>query len=626
MQNSEKLKKIFAWVSLVAILGSAILFGVAAQAAPSDYSPQSIGEYRDTGQSYYPHDEFIDLINDLGLPIELESDSTDLFTSQPGDCSDRNACSTGFFCADLGIENAINSNRSRFGCLDPVAYCTYHASSSKAPIPTDIAGVSVPNCAQTLASDEEILAQLYSRYSDYSASISDRSSLTASSLDALTAFFQELEDLMVSSSPIKPMLSTQPFEVWQRELALYSEANELYDYCQELYATLTAIPGNEDAATCPSGNPSVQDLILTLEGIIVSHEDSLDLIDRDTIFQSFSKQNTCNGVQLTEGEWCIHPETLSVFGASSQIITPGDYMGKTCTGGQAVECSQNTYCVALGTEIIGFSDSASLETRSACVARDIWEKAEGRPVSPASTTNIPFFQNDFDAGTASPSPATPTTSEPPKSDLVARSVVETAPLAQLESSGLVAPDPTLVRGIATARTANELIGGILNFFLSFVSIVAVGVLIYGGFMYLTSGIVPGNADKGKQAIVGAVTGIILIISSWTIVNTVVNLNAGSFAGGENTERISSQGVVLFYRYGSSSGGSVILSPQDQAKPLPGITNATAALQGQSVVLECQVDLSMRTTILRLGEVSKPTCMIDGIAFNRSAIEVWFENL
>lgn len=72
----------------------------------------------------------------------------------------------------------------------------------------------------------------------------------------------------------------------------------------------------------------------------------------------------------------------------------------------------------------------------------------------------------------------------------------------------------------------DLLTFIINFILGFVGTIAVLMLIWGGFRYLTSS---GKSDATKDAkntIVYAIIGIVIILLSYAIVNTLT----GSLAG------------------------------------------------------------------------------------------------
>jgi len=68
---------------------------------------------------------------------------------------------------------------------------------------------------------------------------------------------------------------------------------------------------------------------------------------------------------------------------------------------------------------------------------------------------------------------------------------------------------------------------VLNFFLFFLGIVATGMLIYGGFLYITSGGDDSGAEKGKKIIIYAAIGAIIILISFAIVKTLLQANMTS---------------------------------------------------------------------------------------------------
>lgn len=61
---------------------------------------------------------------------------------------------------------------------------------------------------------------------------------------------------------------------------------------------------------------------------------------------------------------------------------------------------------------------------------------------------------------------------------------------------------------------------LINFALWFVGFIFLALLIYGGFLYLAGGASDNNTDKGKKVIVMAISGLILILVSYAIVNSV----------------------------------------------------------------------------------------------------------
>lgn len=70
-----------------------------------------------------------------------------------------------------------------------------------------------------------------------------------------------------------------------------------------------------------------------------------------------------------------------------------------------------------------------------------------------------------------------------------------------------------------------LIMNIINFFLSFLGILAIAMIIYAGFLYVTSMGDDGNSEKAKKIILYAIIGLLVVLASYAIVNTVIR-NAG----------------------------------------------------------------------------------------------------
>jgi hypothetical protein len=68
---------------------------------------------------------------------------------------------------------------------------------------------------------------------------------------------------------------------------------------------------------------------------------------------------------------------------------------------------------------------------------------------------------------------------------------------------------------------------IVNFFLTFLGLIAVVMIIYGGFLYVTAA---GNQEKiesAKKIIMYAVIGIVVILLSFAIVNTILSAGTGA---------------------------------------------------------------------------------------------------
>lgn len=99
----------------------------------------------------------------------------------------------------------------------------------------------------------------------------------------------------------------------------------------------------------------------------------------------------------------------------------------------------------------------------------------------------------------------------------------------LTASAALWVQPALAQGtpIIEPRTTGDIntiitaIQNIINWMLMIAGILAVAYLVYAGIQYIIGGTKGAEAAKGQ--IVSAVTGIIIIVLSYVIVNTVISL-------------------------------------------------------------------------------------------------------
>jgi len=63
---------------------------------------------------------------------------------------------------------------------------------------------------------------------------------------------------------------------------------------------------------------------------------------------------------------------------------------------------------------------------------------------------------------------------------------------------------------------------ILEFIIGLAGLIAVGGIVYGGYLYLFAGL-SDDKDKGKSAIKNGILGFVLVLTSWAIVNIVISL-------------------------------------------------------------------------------------------------------
>ena len=91
--------------------------------------------------------------------------------------------------------------------------------------------------------------------------------------------------------------------------------------------------------------------------------------------------------------------------------------------------------------------------------------------------------------------------------------------------------------IDPAHKSDDLISDtnkIINVVLGVLGVVAVAVVIYGGFLFLTAQGDPGKIKKGKDSITWGIIGLIIALLSWSIINFVLSSTMGAPAAQNST--------------------------------------------------------------------------------------------
>jgi hypothetical protein len=70
---------------------------------------------------------------------------------------------------------------------------------------------------------------------------------------------------------------------------------------------------------------------------------------------------------------------------------------------------------------------------------------------------------------------------------------------------------------------------IVRFLLAFLALVAVVVIVYGGFLWMTSAGNPARLEKAKKTVIGAIIGLIIVIAAFAIVTWVIDFTNQSLA-------------------------------------------------------------------------------------------------
>lgn len=93
------------------------------------------------------------------------------------------------------------------------------------------------------------------------------------------------------------------------------------------------------------------------------------------------------------------------------------------------------------------------------------------------------------------------------------------PSVAMAQGGGITPtvQPTSLPGTADF---GALLTSVINWFLTLVGLIAVIMLIIGGFRYLTSGGNQEAVEKAKNTILYAIIGIVIVILSYAIVATI----------------------------------------------------------------------------------------------------------
>lgn len=74
----------------------------------------------------------------------------------------------------------------------------------------------------------------------------------------------------------------------------------------------------------------------------------------------------------------------------------------------------------------------------------------------------------------------------------------------------------------TEENLYELIVNIINFMIQWLAFPLVVIFfLWGGFLFLTSGGSPTRIEQGKKAITGAIIGLVIVLTSVVVINTIL---------------------------------------------------------------------------------------------------------
>lgn len=141
-----------------------------------------------------------------------------------------------------------------------------------------------------------------------------------------------------------------------------------------------------------------------------------------------------------------------------------------------------------------------------------------------SCNNCAVSQN---TGTNSTPTPTPTTNPSGTSGVIC----DTSNGYELTAGGLCVPTSPFSSGVASKKNLSDLVSEVLKILLTLSGIVAVIILVIGGFQYMTARGNAEQAEKGRQTLINAIIGLVIIVLAYTIVNVVTNaLTTGNIVG------------------------------------------------------------------------------------------------
>jgi len=97
--------------------------------------------------------------------------------------------------------------------------------------------------------------------------------------------------------------------------------------------------------------------------------------------------------------------------------------------------------------------------------------------------------------------------------ILALTVLPNAAFAQLTN-------PATPGGLST-EGLEDTIGTILNAVLSLVGVIALAVILWGGFRWMTAGGNEESVGEAKKIIAAGIVGLIIVIVAWAVVNFVI---------------------------------------------------------------------------------------------------------
>jgi len=127
--------------------------------------------------------------------------------------------------------------------------------------------------------------------------------------------------------------------------------------------------------------------------------------------------------------------------------------------------------------------------------------------------------------------------------------------------GMEAPDSEgFDASLTKAKDARTFAKNIANFALGFLGLIAVMIIIYSGFLYVVAAGDEDKMSKGKSGITSAMIGIVIILSSFAIVNTILqapsgdstDITTGSLHGAGSSSQATNEQQIQSYNIAAAA--------------------------------------------------------------------------
>jgi uncharacterized membrane protein YwzB len=183
-------------------------------------------------------------------------------------------------------------------------------------------------------------------------------------------------------------------------------------------------------------------------------------------------------------------------------------LGGTCS--YNTDCGTGLFCdTAHGSTCEGITNTTPCITNDDCqTSKTSFTCISGKCGVPNSTSNPPATQQ------TTPSPATQTQGTCPTG------------LYQQQGTNICLPPSEYTTGIAASTSLTGFILTLVKILLSFAGLIAVVMLVLGGYWYMAAGGNEEMSEKGKKTIINFIMGLVVIILAYTIVAIIASTLTG----------------------------------------------------------------------------------------------------